>query len=795
MDDSSDTGKLNIGLTQAEVDERLSRYGYNEVPEKRQNRLEMFVKRFWGVTPWMLEITMVLTYVIGKPYDTVMIAFLLVFNSVLGFFQEEKANAALEFLKKKLSIEARVFRDNRWMLVQSRELVPDDLVRLRAGDMVPADVKILRGKAESDQSALTGESFIVEKNVGDIVYSGSVVRRGEVTGIVVSTGTQTYFGRTVELVQIAKPKLHMEAVTASVVKWMLGFVFILLLIATGYALIKGMDIFGLIPITVLLLISTIPVALPTMFLVSTALGSLELAKQGVLVTRLNAVEDAATMDILCVDKTGTITMNRLSIANTVTTGKYTEADVLLYGTLASEESNRDPIDMAFIDAAADKKLSPVEYSIKDFIPFDPSTRRTEAIAEKNGHSFIVMKGAVGTIAPLCKNAQKDIEQIEKVVESAILEKGYRAIAVAKGDHREELELVGVALLYDMPHPDSPPLIRELMSLGIEVKMLTGDALPIARESARQVGLGDNVTDVQKLKTVTDKKQKLEVIEKSNGFAEVHPEGKYIIVKTLQEGRHIVGMTGDGINDAPALKQAEVSIAVSTATDVAKKASGIVLTREGLGGIVDLVKNGRRTYRRIITWILNKIVRTFQVMVFLIAAFILTGQYVISIFSMILMMFLLDFVILSLSTDNVEYSKRPDSWDLSGLIKVAIPLGLIIMIESLALLYIGVGYFGIAFGSDRLYTYTFDMFMFLGLCDVLIVRERGHFWKSMPSTVLLLSIVIDALLVLAISIIGLPGLSPLSPSIVVFVLVAIMIFTFGINDLFKILLVRAFWKVS
>lgn len=792
MDDPGGGERQYTGLTQAEVNEHLARYGYNEVPEKRQSRLVRFIKRFWGITPWMLEITMVLTYAIGKYYDTVMIAFLLAFNSVLGFFQEEKANAALEFLKKKLSVEARVLRDKKWVLIQARELVPDDLVRLRAGDMVPADVKILWGKAESDQSALTGESFIVEKNAGDIVYSGSVVRRGEVTGIVVSTGTRTYFGRTVELVQIAKPKLHMEAVTGSVVKWMLGMVFVLLLIATCYALVKGMDIFGLIPITILLLISTIPVALPTMFLVSTALGSLELAKLGVLVTRLNAVEDAATMDILCVDKTGTITMNRLSVANTVTAGKYTETDVLLYGTLASEEANRDPIDMAFIDAVA---VLPVGYSIKEFVPFDPSTRRTEAMVEYNGRSFIVMKGAVGTIVPLCKNAQKDVEQIQKTVESSILEKGYRAIAVAKGDHREDIELVGVALLYDMPHPDSPGLIKELMGLGIDMKMLTGDALPIARESARQVGLGDNVTDVKKLKTTDDRELKLRIIEESNGFAEVHPEGKYIIVKTLQEGRHIVGMTGDGVNDAPALKQAEVSIAVSSATDVAKKASGIVLTREGLGGIVDLVKSGRRTYRRIITWILNKIVRTFQVMVFLIAAFILTGQYVISIFSMILMMFLFDFVILSLSTDNVEYSKDPDSWDLSGLIKVAVPLGLLIVIESLALLYIGMYEFGIAVGSDRLYTYTFAMFMFLALSDVLIVREKSHFWKSVPSTVLLLSIAIDALLVLVISVIGLPGLTPIPIPIALFVLAASMILTFGVNDLIKILLVRAFWKVS
>ena len=507
MDDPGGTERQNTGLTQAEVNERLARFGYNEVPEERQSRLRMFLKRFWGITPWMLEVTMVLTYVIGKYYDTVMIAILLIFNSVLGFFQEDKANAALEFLKKKLSVEARVLRDQKWVLVRARELVPDDMIRLRAGDLVPADVKILWGSAESDQSALTGESFIVEKNAGDILYSGSVVRRGEVTGIVTSTGTRTYFGRTVELVQIAKPKLHMEAVTASVVKWMMAMVILLVFIATCYALVKGMDIFGLIPITILLLISTIPVALPTMFLVSTALGSLELAKQGVLVTRLNAVEDAATMDILCVDKTGTITMNRLSIANIVTVGKYSETDVLLYGTLASEEANRDPIDMAFINAVAEKKVSPVEYSIKEFVPFDPSTRRTEAIVEKSGHSFIVMKGAVGTIAPLCKNAQEDIGQMQKVVERLILEKGYRAIAVAKGDHKEDLEMVGVALLYDMPHPDSPRLIKELMELGIDVKMLTGDALPIARESARQVGLGDNVTDVRELKTVTRQRAK------------------------------------------------------------------------------------------------------------------------------------------------------------------------------------------------------------------------------------------------------------------------------------------------
>lgn len=784
---------IDRGLTRDEVSERLARYGYNEVPEKRPNKLMIFLKKFWGITPLMLEITMVLTYVIGKYYDTVMVAFLLVFNSALGFYQTEKANAALEYLRKKLSVDARVRRYGTWMLLPSRELVPGDVVRLRAGDLVPADVKVARGEAEVDQSALTGESLNIEKNAGNVIYSGSIVRRGEVTGVVVSTGSQTYFGKTVELVSIAKPKMHMEAVTTDVVKWMLAMVFVLLSIAMGFALWKGTDILSLIPITVLLLISTIPVALPTMFIVSTALGSLELAKMGVLVTRLNAVEDAATMDILCVDKTGTVTMNRLSVARTLTVGKYRESDVLLYGTLASEEANRDPIDMAIIEAAAGKGISTREYTIREFVPFDPSVRRTEAIVGYDGNRFFVMKGAVGTITPMCTNAPQELEQVQRDVDSAISEKGYRAIAVAQGKNRDSVELVGVVFLYDMPRPDSPRLIEELKELGIDVKMLTGDALPIARESARQVGLGSNVANVQKLKRISDSKQKIAEIEKSDGFAEVHPEGKYIIVKSLQEGRHIVGMTGDGVNDAPALKQAEVSIAVSSATDVAKKAAGIVLTREGLGGIVDLVKSGRRIYRRIITWIFNKIIRTFQVMVFLIIAFIATGQYVISIFSMILMMFLADFVILSLATDNVAYSKKPDNWDLSGLIKVAVPLGLVIVVESLALLYVGYAWFGLGDGSDRLYTYKFDMFMFLSFCDVMIAREKRHFWQSVPGKALFIAIVADVLLVILISAVGLPGLAPLPLSTVLFLLATISVVTFGFNDLIKVFLVRMFWR--
>jgi H+-transporting ATPase len=783
--------ELERGLSSDEVQKRQRKYGYNEVPEKRVSPAIRFVKKFWGITPWMLEITILLEWALRKYFEAYVVVGLLVFNAILGFLQEERANSALELLKEKLKINARVKRNGNWSLIPARELVPGDVIRLRAGDFIPADIKVAEGNVEVDQSSLTGESQMVEKLVNEILYGGSVVRRGEVTGVVTSTGAKTYFGRTVELVQVAKPKLHMEEITSRVVKWLVVIVSSFLSAALFLTALKGMDLLEVLPLAVVLMVSAIPVALPTMFTISMALGSLEMIKKGVLITRLSAIEDAATMNIVCADKTGTMTMNRLSVEEEMAVEPYGEKDVLLYGALASQEADQDPIDLAFLSATKNLSVPMSGYLRKKFVPFDPSTRRTEAVIQKDGREFSVFKGALNTLMPLCKTAADELPKIEERVE-ILSARGYRAIAVAKAASREDTKLVGIAFLYDKPRPDSTQLIRELKELGLNVKMLTGDALPIAKEVARQLGLGNHIIRISDLKTISpDGLSKR--IDESTGFAEIYPEDKFFVVQNLQKEKHIVGMTGDGVNDAPALRQAEVGIAVSNATDVAKKAASAVLTTEGLVGIVDLVKIGRETYQRIITWILNKIIKTFQITVFVVLAFLLTGQYIISALHMILLLFLTDFVTLSISTDRVRYSRRPDTWNIAGIVRVALFLGILVIAELMFFLYIGASYFGLFGDLGRLHTFTFETLIFVELLDVLIIRERRHFWNSKPSRFLLLAIAGDLVLVFLISVLGLPRIVPIAPTVALAVVGFSFVVAFLINDPIKVLLIKKFWQ--
>jgi len=788
------TTDLERGLSLEEVQKRISEYGYNEVPERRVSPITRFVKKFWGITPWMLEITIVLEWLIEKYLEAYIVFGLLIFNAIVSFIQEEKANIALNLLKQSLKINARVKRDGKWTIIPARELVPGDVVRLRAGDFVPGDVKVVEGSVEVDQSSLTGESLTVEKKINGVLFSGSTVKRGEITGIVASTGTKTYFGRTVELVQMAKPKLHMEEVISKVVRWLLIMVGVTLSIGLALTILKGMNLIEILPLAAILLVSAIPVALPTMFTITMALGSLELSKKGALVTRLDAAEDAATMDVVCVDKTGTMTMNKLSITDIIAVGEYEKGDVILYGALASQEANQDPIDLAFLSATKVMQISLNGYVQKKFIPFDPSTRRTEATIEKERQQFLVLKGAVRALFDLCKNSQEELERVAKDVES-LSAKGYRVIAVAKETTTNEIKLVGVAALYDRPRPDSPTLVDELKDLGISVKMLTGDALPIAKEIAGQVGLSDNITRISDLKESMKTDKNLQIIEESDVFAEIYPEDKYLIVKSLQKTGHVVGMTGDGVNDAPALRQAEVGIAVSNATDVAKKSSSVVLTAEGLEGIVDLVKTGRMIYQRILTWIMNKIIRTFKRVLFIVLAFILTGQYVVSTFNMILLLFLSDYVTLSISTDNVRYSRKPESWNITGLVKVGVFYGILIVAESMLILYIGLSYFGLYNRIDQLHTFVFNWLTFSGYFTVLTVRERKHFWESKPSRLLILSIVVNSAIVVLFSIFGIPGLA----SITAIELLSVLAYSFAtcllVNDFIKVLLTKRFGAIS
>jgi plasma-membrane proton-efflux P-type ATPase len=782
------------GLTAAEVATRRKENGYNEVAEKKGHPIRMFLGKFWGLSAWMLELIMVLSVVLRKFSDLAVVAALLVVNAVLSFMQEHRAAGVVETLRRRLQVIARVRRDSSWQVIPARELVPGDIVRVRPGDIIPADVKLLAGALSIDQSALTGESKDADKVPGGVLSSGSVVRRGEGNGVVMLTGAKTYFGRTTELVQQARPKLHIEAVVAKVVRWLFIIVGALLSVVVILSLLRHVPLLEMIPLLLVMLMSAVPVALPVMFTVSIAVGSKELAKRGVLVTRLSAAEDAATMDVLCVDKTGTITMNRLAVTGVIPLAQATEADVLLAGAMASQEANQDPIDLAFLAAVKERHLfdSVPKIVTISFEPFDAKNRRTEAVVEQAGQRFHVMKGALRTVAEVCGLASPAIEELDaRVTESAA--KGYRTLAVARGPEIGLPALVGLVSLYDPPRPDARELIAALQDRGVGVKMLTGDALPVASEIARGVGLSNirRMADLKAASTQTGNAT-IDLFAGADGFAEVFPEDKYVVVKHLQSAGHITGMTGDGVNDAPALRQAEVGIAVSTATDVAKGAASVVLTEPGLTNILALVEQGRTIYQRILTWIINKISRTILKAAFVAVAFVVTGKFVVSVFAMLLLTFMTDFAKIALATDHVRPSRTPETWNIDGFVVVSVVLGLAMVVETLFLLWIGWTRFGLATNDNALYTFSFLMLLYFAVCSVLSARERHAFWSTMPSKALMAALAGDALTGTALTRIGLPGLMPLQWSQTLAIFAFAIVSCLVVNDALKVTMIK--WRV-
>jgi plasma-membrane proton-efflux P-type ATPase len=778
------------GLTDAEVGARLQRDGLNDVPERRPNPLREFARKFWGLSAWMLELIIVLSWVLGKYSDLVIVSGLLVVNAIVSFVQERRATGVIDALRQRLQVTARVLRSRAWQLIAARNLVPGDVVRLRAGDFIPADARMVAGDLSVDQSGLTGESLAVDRGPGDLLYSGSVVRRGEATAVVILTGERTYFGRTTELVQRARPKLHVEEVVSGVVGRLFAIVGLLVAVALVVSVARGFPLLEVLPLALVLLMSAVPVALPAMFTVSTAVGSLELAKKSVLVTRLSASEDAATMDVLCVDKTGTITMNRLAVTDVIPWDRFTSLDVLQHGALASEEANQDPIDLAILEAARAKDAIAQTASARTlhFTPFDPQTRRTEALVELKGRRVRVIKGAVPVVAQACGLQGSALVDLEaRAREQA--EKGNRVLAVARGLENERLELIGLVALADPPRPDAAPLIAALRERGVAVKMLTGDALPVARTIAHAVGLA-TVRRVGDLKATPEGgSAHAELAEGTDGFAEVYPEDKYTVVERLQATGHIVGMTGDGVNDAPALRQAEVGIAVSNATDVAKGAASVVLTDEGLSGIVTLVEQGRVIFQRILTWIINKISRTILKSAFVTIAFLATGRFVISAFGMLLVVFLTDFAKIALATDNVRWSRAPDSWRAKGHVQIAAVLGVVMVVEALGLLAIGWRKFDLTANDEALHTFTFQTLFYFALFSIVSIRERRWFWASRPSGILALALLLDAVVGTVISTIGVPGLAALPWTQTLFVFSYALIFALLINDGLKVAMMR------
>jgi H+-transporting ATPase len=781
----------DMGLANGEVEVRRKVNGYNEVVEKKAHPILMFLGKFWGLSAWMLELIMALSAVTRNIPDLAVVGVLLVVNAVLSFIQEHRAAGVVEILRKRLQVSARVLRGSTWRVLPARDLVPGDIVRVRTGDIIPADVKLLTGGVSVDQSALTGESKDVDKAPGTVLSSGSVIRRGEGDGVVLLTGAKTYFGRTTELVQKAKPKLHIEEVISKVVRWLFVIVGTLLAAVVVLSLMRGSPLLPMVPLLLVLLMSAVPVALPVMSTVSMAAGSKELAKRGVLVTRLSAAEDAATMNVLCVDKTGTITMNQLAVTGVIPQDGQTEADVLFAGALASKESDQDPIDRAFLNAAKERNLFNGRPAVTpiSFAPFEAKNRRTEALIQQNGQRSRVMKGAVETIAQACGLPPAAVQSLEdRVGESAL--KGYRTLAVAWGVETGTPTLLGLVMLYDPPRPDAKQLIASLLQLGVPVKMLTGDALAVARETGQGVGL-PNIRSVAELKAAGTQGE-ADLLARADGIAEIFPEDKYSVVQQLQAAGHITGMTGDGVNDAPALRQAEVGIAVSTATDVAKGAASVVLTEPGLANIVILITQGRIIYQRILTWIINKISRTILKASFVAIAFMATGQFVISAFVMLLLVFVTDFAVITLATDKVRPSTKPETWNIGGFVAVSAALGLAMLAETLLFLWFAWTPFGLAANPQALNSFSFLILLYFAVFSIISVRERRWFWSTMPSKIFLSTLAGETLAGTAATLAGLPELMPLPEWQILTIFVYSILMCLGVNEVLKVGLIR--WPV-
>lgn len=721
------------GLTSEEAAERLTQFGPNTIPEARRHPLLELLRKLWAPVPWMLEVTIILELYLGRYTEAVVIGALLVFNAALSFTEENRAQNALALLRQKLTVQTRTRRDGRWQLIPADLLVPGDIIHVRMGDLIPADIRLIEGTVEIDQSALTGESLPVEVGAGQTTYAGVVVKRGEASGEIAATGASTRFGKTAELVREAKTSSHLEEIIFSVVKYLIVADVVLVVLVIGYAFYAKIAWHEILPFALSILIASVPVALPATFTLATALGAADLVKQGVLVTRLSAIEEAAAMTILASDKTGTITENRLKLNAVRAYPPYSQEDVIRLGAQASRAATQDPLDLAIIQGARDRQIELIGKRLS-FTPFEPATKHSEAlIALNDGRELRILKGAPQTIDALA--GERDIE----VDVADFAGRGDRVLAVACGPESGPLQFVGLLGLQDTPRPDSQALIREMAMLGVRVVMVTGDDALTAKAVAEQVGIAGEACPGEMLRNFDHT-----AVPDCNIFAGVFPEDKYHLVQGLQKAGNIVGMTGDGVNDAPALKQAEVGIAVASATDVAKAAASLVLTAPGLSNILDAVKTSRRIYQRMLTYTLNKIIKTFQIALFLSLGFIFARVFVVTPLLIILLLFANDFVTMSLATDNVSYSRKPDRWKIRPLVTAAFGLALPVLLLSFGFFYAAHSVLQLPLG--QLQTLMFVMLVFTGQANVYLVRERHHFWKSKPSRWMLLGTLADGILV-------------------------------------------------
>jgi H+-transporting ATPase len=726
------------GLSQAEAEKRLRQYGPNAIAEKKDNPLLKFLTYFWGPIPWMIEGAVILSAIVEHWLDFGVILLLLCSNAVVGFWEEHQAGDAIAALRSKLAVTARVRRDGKWTNPNASDLVPGDVIRLRLGDIVPGDARLLAGDPiEVDESALTGESLPATRKAGDAVFSGSIMRQGETDAMVYATGTNTYFGKTAQLVESAHTVSHFQRAVLKIGDYLIILASALVLLIVAVAIVRRDPILDTLEFALVLLVAAIPVAMPTVLSVTMAVGAKLLAKKQAIVTRLAAIEELAGVDVLCSDKTGTLTENKLTLGDPFSVNGVAAAQVVLEAALASRAEDKDTIDLAVIAGVKDDALK--SYQILHFEPFDPVHKRTEALVKgPDGKEFKVAKGAPQVILEMSADADHVKTAVDKAVND-FAGRGFRSLGVARADQDGSWTFVGVLPLFDPPREQAKATITSARQMGVKIKMVTGDQIAIARETSRQLGLGTNILDASSLHDTkkNNTAAAAQSIEKADGFAQVFPEDKYHIIEVLQQHEHIVGMTGDGVNDAPALKKADCGIAVSGATDAARAAASIVLLSSGLSVIIDAIKESRRIFQRMNSYAIYRIAETQRVLFFMVLSIIVFNFYPVTAVMIVILALLNDGAILSIAYDNVRYHTEPEAWNMRLVLGVSTVLGVVGVAAAFGLFYLGDRVFHL--GHPQLQTLMYLKLSIAGHLTIFLTRTRGPWWSIRPAKILLFAV--------------------------------------------------------
>jgi H+-transporting ATPase len=782
-------GSTPDGLTQAEAQKRLAQYGPNEIEEKKTNLFLKFLGYFWGPIPWMIEAAVILSAAARHWPDFFIILLLLFANAVVGFWEEHQAGNAIEALKAKLAVKARVLRDGKWTTPPAKELVPGDVIRLRLGDIVPADARLLSGdEVEVDQSALTGESLPVVKKSGEAVFSGSILRQGEIGAMAYATGGNTFFGKTAKLVQDAHTVSHFQKAVLKIGDYLIFLAVALVALIIMVAIFRGDPILTTLQFALVLTVAAIPVAMPTVLSVTMAVGARLLAKKQAIVSKLVAIEELAGVDVLCADKTGTLTQNKLTLGDPFCLDKITPEQVILNAALASRAENNDTIDLAVLGGLKDPAVLK-EYQVAHFTPFDAVHKRTEAtVKDKDGKEFKVTKGAPQVILALSANASQEKPAVEKAVDE-FAARGFRSLGVARAEGGGPWQLLGVLPLFDPPREDAKETIATALKMGVKVKMVTGDALAIAKETAKKLDMGVNILDAASLgdSKKEESSETAESIEKADGFAQVFPEHKFHIVDVLQKRGHLVGMTGDGVNDAPALKKADCGIAVSGATDAARAAASIVLMTPGLSVIIDAVKESRKIFQRMNSYAIYRISETLRVLLFMTASILAFNFYPVTAVMIVMLALLNDGAILSIAYDNVKYKDQPEAWNMRMVLGISTVLGVIGVVSAFGLFYLGERVFHL--DRSHIQTLMYLKLSVAGHLTIFLTRTRGAFWTIRPAKILWIAVLGTQIIATLIAVYGFL-MTPLGWGWAGFVWGYALVW-FLINDRLKLLAYRIF----